>query len=239
MFVGLTSAGYPPPWCPKCGADLKGAPTSPPPAQHQSGHRARNEPVEVVQPVDEDPDPYAPVPPVPVVSVRAVTEPPRMPERQPTYADSNDPYAAYTPEAVAEEAAWRKSCKEVAGVLFGMAGLQLLIGVGVATVLGPFIEALPYVGKGMAPIIAAVMIFLSFVYAVLGWWALRQPLTPAVIGLLIYAGDSILLLILMIQYKQMNYITVMIRIAIISAFVKAVTTATNARQPRPRYRRDW
>src|SRR5688572_21523851 len=45
-FVGLAASGFPPPWCPKCGTDLKGAAVAPPPPQRQKAPPQ-------VHPVDE------------------------------------------------------------------------------------------------------------------------------------------------------------------------------------------
>lgn len=60
-YVGLSASGGPPPWCPKCGADLKGAPSAPPPQAPA--------PPPMVQPVGEG-DPQLPQEQLPVVTVQ-------------------------------------------------------------------------------------------------------------------------------------------------------------------------
>jgi hypothetical protein len=71
-YVGLSASGGVPPWCPKCGADLKGAPPAPSPQAPA--------PLPVVQPVGEN-DPQLPEERIPVVQVLPSAAPQPSPPR--------------------------------------------------------------------------------------------------------------------------------------------------------------
>jgi hypothetical protein len=151
--------------------------------------------------------------------------------------DPDDPYGDYSPQAVAEEAAWNKARKECAGALFTMAGLYLLCGFAIGAAGEAIVAMVPWMEPGKVAFHVAAYVFMSILFAGLGWWALYQPLPPTIIGLLIYTLDTILFVLALLAMGQMNF-GILVRVGIIMAFVRAVTAAANARKPQPRRRRE-
>jgi hypothetical protein len=85
-------------------------------------------------------------------------------------------------EVLAAEALARK---KASGILFAIAGIQLVCG-GLVLAVAPQVLGL---GAPEAVAVAVFMVALTvLVFAGLGWWARYQPLPAAVVGLVLYCG---------------------------------------------------
>jgi hypothetical protein len=213
-FVGLAPSGHMRPWCPKCGSDLKGASAAPPPQPVAAA------PLEVI-PVETD-DPYA-------VYEAKIRNKQRSAARRDQWTDAVERNTV----SERDRAAWNKARKETAGGLFAIAGYQMISGIVIYFLLksGGVPGILPR--ELLSPLAVTVVCGIGLVFAGLGWWALYQPLPPAIIGLLLFAGLWFLDFLAMQQLHLQHNIgfNFWIKLCIIAALIRSVGQSANARNP--------
>jgi hypothetical protein len=118
----------------------------------------------------------------------------------------------------------KQARKEVSGVLFGIAALQLVCGF-ISVLILPAMAA-PQVPLPPEAIIFSVcaVVGLGVIYVGLGIWARYHPLPPAVIGLVLYVGVTLLdFLVAPGVILSGIWIKIIILIALIRAVLKAAT----------------
>jgi hypothetical protein len=117
--------------------------------------------------------------------------------------------------------------KECASLLFALAGLQLLCGFAALAVLPDEM----FGGAAGKNATSWLVMGLGLAFAGLGYWALSQPLPASIVGLTIYVIFTIIQLQAIIQLGM--GMGLYIRIAIIAALVRAVSSAAKASASRP------
>jgi hypothetical protein len=118
--------------------------------------------------------------------------------------------------------------KEVAGILFAIAGLQLVCGFALVAVI-PEEMLQQGVTKNM---LSWIVMIIGCAFGGLGYWGLSQPLPASIAGLVLYVVIFLLDLMMMGKAAQggggMPIQAIFIRIAIIAALVRAVSSAAKA-----------
>jgi hypothetical protein len=125
--------------------------------------------------------------------------------------------------------------KEVAGILFSIAGLQLVCGFALVAVI-PDEMLQGGVTKNM---LSWIVMIIGCAFGGLGYWGLSQPLPASIVGLVLYVVIFLLDVMMMGQAAKggggMPIQAIFIRIAIIAALVRAVSSAAKASASRPNY----
>ena len=117
-----------------------------------------------------------------------------------------------------------KARKVAAGALLAVAIIQVVCGIAMIFLL-PQIMGGPVPEEVMTVLIVTI-VAVVVVFSLLAWWALYQPLPPAILGLVLY---SVLFLIdLIAAGGQLPAIALMIRLGIIAMLIAGLQSAIKA-----------
>jgi hypothetical protein len=122
-----------------------------------------------------------------------------------------------------------RACREAAGTLFVVASLLLVCNLTVLMVPGKLAPPEELVPGEVVLVAILSIVGISGAFALLGIWALFQPLPPATLGLLLYLGLSIQELVFNPDVPLRSIVRIAIKIIIVIALCRAVMTASKAR----------
>ena len=184
------------------------------------------------QVADRDPkaaDPASSRPQPPGAPDEAISVKPHLPQIPLDAADVSpvwqQPQISRIDKARAAESA--KARKEVAGTLFGVAAMQFVCGLAAVSLIPTQVAGGP-ISRDAAATMAATVVLIAIVFAGLACWAWFQALPPALIGLVLYIGIVMLDFAVAApnpQAMQMLMRGIIMKVLIIAALVKAVSTA--------------